>query len=146
FRNIQKDNNSGEIQNLGIPLQGLNSGRTVTKERDKAKDEKIFFASNSTDFTPSPKTLKRPPMNDSQNSLESGLKGHKIVHVLPTKKKKVGAMRKCRICAKHGVRKETSGMCANCGSLQDSLFQQLPYQEKLLKRYENTSKHEILII
>ena len=83
--------------------------------RDKAKEEKIFFASNSTDPTPSPKTLKRPPMNDPENRLEGGLKGHKIVHVLPTKKKKVGAMRKCRICAKHGVIKETSVICANCG-------------------------------
>jgi hypothetical protein len=49
------------------------------------------------------------------NRLEGGLKIHKMVHVPPSNKKKNGAMRKCRVYAKHKMRKETSVMCASCG-------------------------------
>ncbi|PNF20156.1 hypothetical protein B7P43_G00619 [Cryptotermes secundus] len=65
--------------------------------------------------TPPPVTLKRPPVKDPANRLEGGLKIHKLVHVPPSNKKKNGATRKCCVCGKHKIRKETSVMCVSCG-------------------------------
>jgi hypothetical protein len=73
------------------------------------------IASDSSAVTPPSATLKRPPVKDPANRLEGGLKIHKMVHVPASNKKKNGAMRKCRVCAKHKIRKETSVMCASCG-------------------------------
>ncbi|PNF23441.1 hypothetical protein B7P43_G09117 [Cryptotermes secundus] len=60
-------------------------------------------------------TEQNKQLKDPENRLEGGLKVHKMVHVPPSNNKKNGAMRKCRVCAKHKIRKETSVMCASCG-------------------------------
>ncbi|PNF40383.1 hypothetical protein B7P43_G01593 [Cryptotermes secundus] len=82
------------------------------ESRNEVDDESI--ASDSSAVTPPSSTLKRPPVKEPVNRLEGGLKIHKMVHVSPSNKKN-GAMRKCRVCAKHKIRKETSVMCAGCG-------------------------------
>ncbi|XP_033607027.1 uncharacterized protein LOC117282245 [Cryptotermes secundus] len=86
-------------------------------------------ASGLSAVTPLPATLKRPPVKDPANRLEGGLKIQKMVHVPPSNKKKNGAMRKCHMCAKPKIRKETRW----CGSLQTFMFQCLSHEEKLLK-------------
>ncbi|PNF36876.1 hypothetical protein B7P43_G08883 [Cryptotermes secundus] len=83
------------------------------QSRNEVNDE--TNASDSSAVTPPHATLKRPPVKDPENRLEGGLKVHKMVHVPPSNNKKNGAMRKCRVCAKHKIRKETSIMCASCG-------------------------------
>ncbi|PNF23477.1 hypothetical protein B7P43_G07725 [Cryptotermes secundus] len=83
------------------------------QSRNEVDDESI--ASDSSAVTPPPATLRRPPVKDPENRLEGGLKVHKMVHVPPSNNKKNGAMSKCRVCAKHKIRKETSVMCASCG-------------------------------
>jgi hypothetical protein len=45
-------------------------------------------------------------VKDPANRLDGGLKIHKMVHVPPSNKKKNGAMRKCRVYAKHKMRKK----------------------------------------
>ncbi|GFR25865.1 uncharacterized protein TNCT_613011 [Trichonephila clavata] len=86
---------------------------TTISEKEANVDETDSQASTSSAITPP--SLKRPPKKDSDARLQGGLKGHKMVPVPPTEKKKGGVMRKCRACSSHGVRKETSVMCANCG-------------------------------
>jgi hypothetical protein len=73
------------------------------------------IASDSSAVTPPSATLKRPPVKDPANCLEDVLKIHKMVHVPASNKKKDGAMRKCRVCAKYKIRKETSGKCVSYG-------------------------------
>jgi hypothetical protein len=79
---------------------------------NEVNGESIF--SDSSAATPPSATLKKPPVKDPTNRLEGGLKIHKTVHV-PASNKKNGVMRKCRVCAKHKIRKETSVICASCG-------------------------------
>jgi hypothetical protein len=82
------------------------------ESRSKVVDDTI--ASDSSTLTPPSVTLKRPLVKDPVNRLEGDLIIHKMVHVPPSNKKN-GAMRKCRVCAKNKIRKETSVMCASCG-------------------------------
>ncbi|PSN49971.1 PiggyBac transposable element-derived protein 4 [Blattella germanica] len=84
-------------------------------EGEDFNSEDESMTSNSTVPTPPPATWKRPPMKDPANRLEGGLKIHKMVHVPPSNNKKNGAVRKCRVCGKHKLRKETSVMCVSCG-------------------------------
>jgi hypothetical protein len=72
------------------------------------------IASDSSAGMPPSVTLKRPQVKDPAN-LGGGLKIHEMVHVPALNKNKNGAMRKCRVCAKHKIRKETNVMCASCG-------------------------------
>jgi hypothetical protein len=98
-------------------------------------DKSESIASDSSAVTPPPVTLKKTTSEGPSKSSRGWPENTQTVHVLPSKKKN-GAMKKCRVCAKHKIRKETSIMCLNCGvALQNFMFQCLPH-EKLLKRYE----------
>ncbi|PNF39390.1 hypothetical protein B7P43_G13220 [Cryptotermes secundus] len=120
-------------------------GREGEESRNEVDDESI--ASDSSVVTRPPVTLKRPPVKDPASRLEGGLKIYKMVHVPPSNKKKNGATRKCSVCAKHKIRKETSVMCASCGVAlcKLSCFNVYHTKKKLLKRYEKSFfLHKIL--
>jgi hypothetical protein len=83
-----------------------------TEDKSESSDDDPL-ASTSTASTPLP--CKRPPVMDPATRLWGGFEFHKMVHVPPSKKKKSAASRKCRVCAAHKRRKETSVMCLSCG-------------------------------
>jgi len=57
---------------------------------------------------------KRVPKNDPLGRLDGKLKNHKLVHILPTKNDKMPT-RKCRVCVRKNIKKETRFLCAQCG-------------------------------
>jgi len=46
--------------------------------------------------------------------LDGKLKSHKLVHILPTKNDKTPT-RKCGVCVRKNIKKETRFLCAQCG-------------------------------
>jgi len=46
--------------------------------------------------------------------LDRKLKNHKLVHIPPTKNDKMPT-RKCRVCVRKNIKKETRFLCAQCG-------------------------------
>jgi hypothetical protein len=92
-------------------IEAMTAPRLPEEETDAHEEESLA----STSSAPTPPPLKRPPKKDSDNRLQGGLKAHKMIHVPLSTKKKGAAMRRCRVCSSHGVRKETSVMCSNCG-------------------------------
>jgi len=51
---------------------------------------------------------------DREISLDGKLKNHKLVHISPTKNDKTPT-RKCRVCVRKNIKKETRFLCAQCG-------------------------------
>ncbi|PNF31220.1 hypothetical protein B7P43_G14561 [Cryptotermes secundus] len=111
--NDPQDSNDEHLANTKKMTEPNKQCGEGEQSRNEVNDE--TNASDSSAVTPPHATLKRPPVKDPENRLEGGLKVHKMVHVPPSNNKKNGAMRKCRVCAKHKIRKETSIMCASCG-------------------------------
>ena len=64
--------------------------------------------------TPTPTPPKRAPKNDPPGRLDGKLKNHKLVHIRPTKSDKTST-RKCRVCTRKSIKKETRFLCAQCG-------------------------------
>ena len=65
-------------------------------------------------LTPTPTPPKRAPNNDPPGRLDGKLKNHKLVHIPPTKSDKMPT-RKCRVCVRKNIKKETRFLCAQCG-------------------------------
>jgi hypothetical protein len=70
--------------------------------------------SQGSNRTPTPTPPKRAPKNDPPGRLDGKLKNHKLVHIPPTKNDKTPT-RKCRVCVRKNVKKETRFLCAQCG-------------------------------
>jgi len=64
--------------------------------------------------TPTPTPTKRAPKNDPPGRLDGKLKNHKVVHIPHTKNDKTPT-RKCRVCVRRYIKKETRFLCAQCG-------------------------------
>ena len=64
--------------------------------------------------TPTPTSPKHAPKNDNRGRLDGKLKNHKLVHIPPTKNYKT-PKRKCRLCVRKNIKKETIFLCAQCG-------------------------------
>jgi len=70
--------------------------------------------SQSSSSTPTPTPTKRAPKNDPPGRLDGKLKNHKLVHILPINNYKTPT-RKCRVCVRKNIKKETRFLCAQCG-------------------------------
>jgi hypothetical protein len=64
--------------------------------------------------TPTPTPPKQALQSDPPGRLDGKLKDHKLVHIPPTKKDKTPT-RKCRVCIRKNITKETRIVCAHCG-------------------------------
>jgi hypothetical protein len=64
--------------------------------------------------TPTPTPTKRVPKNDPPGRLDGQLKKQKLVHIPPTNNDKTPT-RKCRVCVRKKVKKETRILCVQCG-------------------------------
>jgi len=64
--------------------------------------------------TSAPTPTKRAPKNDPPGRLDGKLKNHKLVHIPPTKMIKTPT-RKCRVCVRKIIKKETRYLCDQCG-------------------------------
>jgi hypothetical protein len=70
--------------------------------------------SQDSNRTPTPTPPKRAPKSDPPGRLDGKLKDHKLVHIPPTKKDKTPT-RRCRVCIRENIKKETRFVCAHCG-------------------------------
>jgi len=68
--------------------------------------------SSSTTSTPTP--TKRAPENDPPGRLDGKLKNHKLVHIPPINNYKTPT-RKCQVCVRKNIERETRFLCAQCG-------------------------------
>ena len=57
---------------------------------------------------------QKVPKNYPPGRLDGKLKNHKLVHIPPTKNDKT-PKRKCRVCVRKNIKKETRFLCAQCG-------------------------------
>ena len=64
--------------------------------------------------TPTPTPPRLAPKCDPPGRLDGKLKNHKLVHIPPTKKDKTPT-RRCRVCIRKNIKKETRFVCAHCG-------------------------------
>jgi len=64
--------------------------------------------------TPTPTQPKRAPKNDPPGRLDGKLKNHQLVLIPPTKIDKTPT-RKCRVCVRNNIKKETRFLCVQCG-------------------------------
>jgi len=64
--------------------------------------------------TPTPTPTKCAPKNDPPGRLDGKLKNHELVHIPPTKNDKMPT-RKCQVCVRKNIKKETRFLCAQCG-------------------------------
>jgi len=64
--------------------------------------------------TPTPTPTKRAHKNDPFGRLDGKLKNHKLVHIPPTKNDKTPT-RKCQMCVRKNIKKETRLLCAQYG-------------------------------
>lgn len=60
------------------------------------------------------KTPRAPYNSDPSKRLDASFAAHRLVPILPTPKKQ-HPTRRCRVCARKGLRKETSFHCKGCG-------------------------------
>jgi hypothetical protein len=65
-------------------------------------------------WTPAPTPLKQAPKSDPPGRLDGKLENHKPVHIPPTKKAKTPT-RRCRVCIRKNIKKETIFVCTHCG-------------------------------
>ena len=63
--------------------------------------------------TPTPTPPKRAPKNDPPGRLDGKLKNRQLVHIPPTKNDKTST-RKCWVCVRNNIKKETRFLCAQC--------------------------------
>ena len=84
--------------------------------------------------TPTSIPPKHAPKNDPPGRLDGKLKNHQLVHIPRTKNFKMPT-RKCRVCARNNIKKETRFLCAQCGisSASTRLLHTISHAETLLK-------------
>uniref|UniRef100_A0A8C5FSV4 PiggyBac transposable element-derived protein domain-containing protein n=1 Tax=Gadus morhua TaxID=8049 RepID=A0A8C5FSV4_GADMO len=70
-------------------------------------------AEGSGDLEEGRRTLRAPYNTDPESRLDGGLSRHKLRHLMPTSKKGKPA-RRCRVCARRGLRSETKMWCQSC--------------------------------
>ena len=79
--------------------------------------------------TPPKRTQKMTP----PGRLDGKLKNHKLVHIPPTKNDRT-PMRKCRVCGRKNIKKETRFICSVwCSSASRRLLHMISQAETLLK-------------
>ena len=84
---------------------------------------------------PTPTPPKRAPKNDPPGRLDGKLKNHKLVHIPPTKIDRTPT-RKCRVCGRKNIKKETRFLCSIwCSSASRGLLHTISHAETLLKAW-----------
>jgi hypothetical protein len=90
--------------------------QTMSRNRFQLKSSRSStpYESEGSSRTPTPTPPKRAPKNDPPGRLDGKLNNHKLVHIPPTKKDKTPT-RKCRVCVRKNIKKETRFLCVQCG-------------------------------
>ena len=117
---LYRARNPGECKTLLEFIRRVVKSWTVKRhvggcEEEEVEEEEVagVGVEGSGDLEEGRRTPRAPYNTDPESRLDGGLSRHKLRHLMPTSKKGRPA-RRCRVCARRGLRSETKMWCQSC--------------------------------
>ena len=115
---LYRARNPGECKTLLEFIRRVVKSWTVKRHVggcEEVEEEEVagVGAEGSGDLEEGRRTPRAPYNTDPESRLDGGLSRHKLRHLMPTSKKGRPA-RRCRVCARRGLRSETKMWCQSC--------------------------------